>query len=278
VDISSYEIGLICVDAQGAKTRHTFGRGSFENSETFDTLAECAECLGLEDQHVVAMKLQQRQWKKSADVNEVADLSAEVKTLTQGMAVMLNSIVQMRKVVEAKRATTPSPSALATLAAWGGEDSGIGALSEPVPSLSSAAKPNLRNGNRQSQSSAAQVQDVYHEDDHHHHHHKRQHHRLHHHDRRNFDDDDDDQEEEVMAGDQEDHVQSSESSDTAFADGQGTPALGAVSETLSNLETIDAEDSELEVASAGAAAESWGSGGPQDTMLDDGTTLERPAW
>lgn len=44
VDISKYNFQLICVDSGGAKTRHVFGRDSFESVETFDTLLVCNRC------------------------------------------------------------------------------------------------------------------------------------------------------------------------------------------------------------------------------------------
>jgi len=46
---SSYEFGLICVDANGVPTRHVFGKDSFDSIETFDTLIECDQCIGLDD-------------------------------------------------------------------------------------------------------------------------------------------------------------------------------------------------------------------------------------
>jgi len=102
VDISNYEPGLICTDSNGKRTRHVFGRGSFDSVETFDTLAECSKCVGLDDQRVVALAVQKRRWRQSAEASEVASLSAEVKTLTQGMATMLNTISKLRGKVKEK--------------------------------------------------------------------------------------------------------------------------------------------------------------------------------
>lgn len=47
--VQDFDFGLVCVDKVGRPTRHLFGRGSFDRSETFDTLIQCNECLGLED-------------------------------------------------------------------------------------------------------------------------------------------------------------------------------------------------------------------------------------
>lgn len=46
---TTYDFGLICVDKNGAPTRHLFGMDSFDPEETFDTLIECDQCFGLED-------------------------------------------------------------------------------------------------------------------------------------------------------------------------------------------------------------------------------------
>lgn len=48
VDIANYEFGLVCVDKVGSPVKHLFGTGSFDPSETFNTLIECDQCLGLE--------------------------------------------------------------------------------------------------------------------------------------------------------------------------------------------------------------------------------------
>lgn len=124
VDISSYEFGLICVDGKGKKTRHTFGRGSFDVSETFDTLAECSQCLGLDDPRVLAFRAQRRRWRQSAEASEVATLSAQVHTLTQGLGTMLGAVMKLKQKVHDQKIkkSTPAPSVVAKLAEWRGED------------------------------------------------------------------------------------------------------------------------------------------------------------
>jgi len=46
---SAYEFGLICVDTNGVPVRHSFGKDSFDTTETFDTLIECDQCMGLDE-------------------------------------------------------------------------------------------------------------------------------------------------------------------------------------------------------------------------------------
>jgi len=48
-DLADYEFGLVCVDKVGSPVKHMFGKGSFDDKETFDTLIRCEECLGLEE-------------------------------------------------------------------------------------------------------------------------------------------------------------------------------------------------------------------------------------
>lgn len=48
-DVSKYDFGLVCVDKVGNPVRHLFGKDSFDEEETFDTLIKCDKCLGLED-------------------------------------------------------------------------------------------------------------------------------------------------------------------------------------------------------------------------------------
>merc|ERR1719440_696749 len=81
-NITNYEFGLICVDKAGAPTRHLFGRDSFDPDETFDTLIECEQCLGLED---IADDI--------ALTGQVIALSKEIKGL-KGMMTNITSDVQ----------------------------------------------------------------------------------------------------------------------------------------------------------------------------------------
>lgn len=47
--MEGYEYGLVCADEHGKPTRHMFGQNSFSPEETFDTLIQCDQCLGLEE-------------------------------------------------------------------------------------------------------------------------------------------------------------------------------------------------------------------------------------
>lgn len=245
VDISSYEFGLVCVDSKGMKTRHTFGRGSFDNVETFDTLAECSECLGLDDQRVVALRVQRRRWKQSAEANEVATLSAEVKTLTQGMTTMLASVMKLRQQVKERerQKTTPPPSVVATLKAWSGEDVVEAAATKKEEVHEAiASKPRLRIVPTQEHSTAQAKRK------HHHHHHR-------HRKRRVVEDEDRDSHEEKdkHRGNQEKKHKASEKAKKEWTDEQIVGATNGVGEPLGEATPYSAEASELSVATDGEA-------------------------
>lgn len=271
VDIASYEFGLVCIDAKGIKTRHVFGRGSFDVSETFDTLAECSECIGLDDQRAVAFRVQRKRWQQSEEASEVATLSEEVKTLTKGMTSMLSAVLKLRQKeaekiqqsnseMAAAKLTTPSPSVLATLAAWSGED-----VATAGSTVASAATPRLRSAavvQRQPQS-VAQVEDVRK--------------KRHHHQRRiveeeeENDDDEDGVEDGVGVGDtirgvQDARSRKADAQDSSKDEEAGTGQTAGIGEI--SLGT-DAEASELAVAADGEDSA---------TALDDGSTSLDASW
>lgn len=232
VDISSYEFGLVCVDAKGLKTKHTFGRGSFDVSETFDTLAECSECIGLDDQRVVALRVQKQRFQHSEEASEVATLSEEVSSLTKTMTSMLGAVMTLRQKVKADKKVAPAPDpAAATLAAWSGED-------QPEASIVAAAAPRLRSASSTDRSpqSIAQVKEVKKK---HHHHHRKV---VEEEEDEDEDDDDDDNEEE--SGKQGARKSKATAEDTIF-----TPATNGIGEVLD--EGSEAEASELSLASDG---------------------------
>jgi len=256
VDIASYEFGLVCVDAKGGKTKHSFGRGSFDNVETFDTLAECSECIGLDDQRAVALRVQKRRWKASAEANEVATLSEEVKTLTQGMTTMLSAVVKLRQKVKDEKKPTPAPSVVATVARWNGEDTPDDDQTTPV----AAATPRLRSvaaAVEKQPRVAAQV--------------KEERRKRHHHHRRvveeEEDDDDDDDNDSDEDGEESDGKKKESNMAEGFDEEHLTPATNGVGEVLG--EDSEAEASELAVASDGEASAG---------MMDDGSSSLAAAW
>jgi hypothetical protein len=255
--VSSYEFGIICVDASGVRKRHTFGRGSFDAVETFDTFEQCSKCLGLDDERVVAQRLQKKQWKHSAEVSEVASLSEEVKTLTEGLSGMLGVLKKLQQKVDAKHATTPSPSVVATVVAIGevSDDSVVGNLTGGDvavnhSSASVASTPLLRGGHRSKDyhlqpPQQVKVQTQLHHKVRHHRHHKKK---------------------RVKVADVQHMLKS-----------PGAEDIESVSTSLETLDQMDAEASELEVASAGAASESFAANSLEVGQLDDGSTsLDKP--
>jgi Asp-tRNA(Asn)/Glu-tRNA(Gln) amidotransferase C subunit len=256
--VSSYEFGIICVDASGVRKKHTFGRGSFDAVETFDTLAQCSKCLGLDDERVVAQRLQKKQWKHSAEVSEVASLSEEVKTLTEGLSGMLGVLKKLQQKVDANHATTASPSVVATAAAWSGEvsdDSVVGNLTRGDVAANQSS-PLLRGGLRSKDYYSQPPQQVKVQAQLHH---KVRHHRHHRHHK-------DEVHKRVKVHEVQHRMKI-----------PGAEDIESVSTSLETLDQMDAEASELEVASAGAASERFGENTVEVGQLDDGSmSLDKP--
>jgi len=57
-DIDNYNFKFICVDEGGEHVRHVFGKGSFDQEETFDTLVTCTACTADADDLMVSAKQQ----------------------------------------------------------------------------------------------------------------------------------------------------------------------------------------------------------------------------
>merc|ERR1719316_2632659 len=49
-NISDYDFGMNCADADGQITKHMFGKNSFDPEETFNTLVTCEQCLALDQE------------------------------------------------------------------------------------------------------------------------------------------------------------------------------------------------------------------------------------
>jgi len=83
-DISKYEFGLNCIDSEGEITEHLFGKNSFDAEETFDTLVQCAQCVGLDEKapqklHALASSVQTLQ-------AEMKQIQADVKLIKDKLA------------------------------------------------------------------------------------------------------------------------------------------------------------------------------------------------
>lgn len=85
---TSYEFGLVCIEADGAPVRHLFGENSFDPVEKFDTLIKCSQCLGLDSVggHADLAK-------------EVTELAAEVKNMTKDMKDLKDQVKALNKEV-----------------------------------------------------------------------------------------------------------------------------------------------------------------------------------
>jgi hypothetical protein len=214
----------------------------------------------LDDERVVAQRLQKKQWEHSAEVSEVATLSDEVKTLTEGLSGMLGVLKKLQQKVDAQHITTPSPSVVATVAAWSGEISDGGAEINTTrgnadsnhSSRSLASASPLRGGtrSRRSDTQSAPQHEATRS-----HHHKARRHRRHH------------KKSHVKVADVQHMMRS-----------QGGADIESVSTSLNELDEMDAEASELEVASAGAASEGYGGDRLEVGGLDDGTSALGADW
>lgn len=83
--LEGYEFGMVCAEADGTLTRHLFGKKSFASKESFDTLIECEQCLGLDDIAENGALVTQLRELKSEVVEMRKDLDsvrAEVKTIS----------------------------------------------------------------------------------------------------------------------------------------------------------------------------------------------------
>lgn len=84
--VEGYEFGMVCAEADGTLTRHSFGKKSFASKESFDTLIECEQCLGLDDIAENGALVTQLRELKSEVVEMKKDLDgvrAEVKTISE---------------------------------------------------------------------------------------------------------------------------------------------------------------------------------------------------
>jgi len=98
-DIKDYDFGLICVDKAGLPVRHLFGKDSFDPDETFNTLIQCHQCLGLDDiPGRVALN------------GQVVQLSDEVKVLRAMMTNLTSNLAKLNAAVFASgSAWAPAP-------------------------------------------------------------------------------------------------------------------------------------------------------------------------
>jgi hypothetical protein len=97
-DMSNYEFGLVCVDKTGSPVKHLFGKDSFDEKETFDTLIKCDRCLGLEnipDQVALA--------------GEVSTMGKDIANLKAVMKNISINVQMLNKEVFPKPPSAPSP-------------------------------------------------------------------------------------------------------------------------------------------------------------------------
>merc|ERR1719456_1922564 len=83
-NITDYEFGLICIEKDGTPVRHIFGKNSFDPTETFDTLIQCNQCLGIDDfQTDVAL------------AEDVEGLATEVKEMKDSIGALKKDVAEL---------------------------------------------------------------------------------------------------------------------------------------------------------------------------------------
>merc|ERR1719379_3155721 len=87
-DLSTFDIGITCLDKSGDYTRYLFGKGNFEKEETFDTRIECEVCLGVGaesgEQQIHGVLPKQLVEDVNTLKDEVLALKLEVRALQNG--------------------------------------------------------------------------------------------------------------------------------------------------------------------------------------------------
>lgn len=128
-NITDYEFGLICVDKTGEPVRHVFGKNSFDQEESFDTLIACDKCVGLDD---IA--------DETSLVKQVETLTSEVEDMNTTLSTLRKSVKKLKGKVfpdgAKAEAPAPAPAALPKISSSTKE--------EPVASHRNHAKLHLK--------------------------------------------------------------------------------------------------------------------------------------
>jgi len=88
VDLSNFNVGMVCVDKSGVPVRHLYGIDSFDAEEIFDTMLTCEHCLGLESMP-----------GKSALNTQVQSLSKEISAVEAMMHNLSANVGMLNKEV-----------------------------------------------------------------------------------------------------------------------------------------------------------------------------------
>jgi len=84
-DLSTFNVGVTCLDKSGGYTRYLFGKDTFKPEETFDTLISCDKCLGVAPESSV-FALHGLMPRKLVD--DVSTLKSDVATLHEKVRVL----------------------------------------------------------------------------------------------------------------------------------------------------------------------------------------------
>jgi len=91
-ELQNYDVSIICISNK-TKVRHSFGKGSFDASEAFDTLIICDQCLSGE---ASAKELSQAQGKEKANST---DMKVTLQTLVTEVAALKASMLSASGVI-----------------------------------------------------------------------------------------------------------------------------------------------------------------------------------
>merc|ERR1740129_2191318 len=79
VDLSNFNVGMVCVDKSGVPVRHLYGIDSFDAEEIFDTMLTCEHCLGLESMPgKSALNTQVQSLSKEISAEEAVDATGSL--------------------------------------------------------------------------------------------------------------------------------------------------------------------------------------------------------
>jgi len=118
IDLSSFAVGVTCIDTSGDYTRYLFGKNGFEAEELFDTTLKCKACVGVGDQP----SYQLSGLVPKTMVEDLNSLKTELSTLRKEVSLMKSSLnasvaETSTNVSASGLAPAPSPAPSTTAAA-----------------------------------------------------------------------------------------------------------------------------------------------------------------
>uniref|UniRef100_A0A7S1S373 Uncharacterized protein n=1 Tax=Alexandrium catenella TaxID=2925 RepID=A0A7S1S373_ALECA len=133
VDLSSFAVGVTCLDKTGDYTRYLFGKNGFDDEEIFDTTLPCKACVGVGEQP----SYQLSGLVPKAIVQDLSSLKSELSSLRREVT-QLKTISKSKDKKNALRpASSPAP---APSQADDSDDGGNTTNTKPAKSAGKDAK------------------------------------------------------------------------------------------------------------------------------------------